>query len=342
MRINMNPLLNQINHLHRPQALGHAKAAQRGGVQEMQASLKKVGTPLSTQASQGKPPIPGSTDPSSQGTLGVSMIECGPPANAGAGSPGMSLDSTLTLDGLMSAWGQGKSSPYDLTGNGVVDVDDLLQFINGLSGPSTPEAPAAESEFDIAVAQFDPDEAAIAIPLESDTAATAVEVKSGPLTAVLPDVVATTVPTIGVPSIGAPPPAAPPMTLDGLMAAWGQTSSAYDLSGNGVVDVDDLLQFINGLTNDQVATPRELPQFATAGPPDVADKSAAAKKSLGGIAQLTDTLIDRLSRAGFEHQPPTNIRDLVDKLGLNARETDRVMHGLSRRYPQGLGVNAAG
>ena len=244
----------------------------------------------------------------------------------------MSLDATLTLDGLLAAWGQAKS-PYDLTGNGTVDADDLLQFINGLPG-SNPGSPPENVKPQVAVAESEPDEVATPIPIEHEAVATAVDSRDVALVAVQPDVVA--VPTPVVPS------APEPLTLDGLMAAWGQASSAYDLSGNGIVDTDDLLQFINGLTNDQVATPQAIPQLATMGPPDVADKTVGAKMKLGGIASLADTLIDRLTRAGFEHQPPTNIRELVDKLGLNANENDHVFQRLSQQYPRGLGVNALG
>jgi hypothetical protein len=38
------------------------------------------------------------------------------------------VPTVLTLDGLLAAWGEG-DSPYDLNGDGTVDVFDLLQFL---------------------------------------------------------------------------------------------------------------------------------------------------------------------------------------------------------------------
>jgi hypothetical protein len=130
------------------------------------------------------------------------------------------------------------------------------------------------------------------------------------------------------------------LTLDGLLAAWGQKDSQYDMNSDGIVNVDDLLAYINGLSNDQAATPQSIPQEAHASAPDVTETSFI--KRHGGLAGLVDTLFDRLAGAGFDSQPPTNIRDLVAKLGLNGRETDHVMQRLSQRYPRGLGVNALG
>jgi hypothetical protein len=55
-------------------------------------------------------------------------------------------------------------------------------------------------------------------------------------------------------SSSTPPPAPPPaeadspapLTLEGLHAAWGQKDSAYDLNGDGTVNVSDLLRFLSG------------------------------------------------------------------------------------------------
>lgn len=52
-------------------------------------------------------------------------------------SAGVVADQELTLDGLMAAWGA-SNSPYDLTGNGTVGIQDLLMFLSKHgSGEST-------------------------------------------------------------------------------------------------------------------------------------------------------------------------------------------------------------
>jgi hypothetical protein len=45
------------------------------------------------------------------------------------------------------------------------------------------------------------------------------------------------------PSTGDPPPP-PPATMDGLLESWGQADDQYDLNGDGVVDMVDLLEFL--------------------------------------------------------------------------------------------------
>lgn len=43
----------------------------------------------------------------------------------------------------------------------------------------------------------------------------------------------------------------PELTLEGLLAAWGQSDSPYDFTGNGTVDGEDLLLFLQWMQGDE-------------------------------------------------------------------------------------------
>ncbi len=124
----------------------------------------------------------------------------------------------LTLDGLLKAWGQ-KDTPYDLNHDGTVNTDDLLQFINSLPVPQPPSSPPAARPEDPSSAHVDgvtttpPEQkpqAPIALSQNHE------EDHEG-------------------------------LTMDGLLKAWGQKDSPYDLNHDGTVNTDDLLSFIHGL-----------------------------------------------------------------------------------------------
>jgi hypothetical protein len=118
------------------------------------------------------------------------------------------------------------------------------------------------------------------------------------------------------------------------MHAWGQADTAYDLNGDGTVNTSDLLQFLN---NWPGATANANAASGKAGPnlPD----NAVGKPGIGGITKLADALIDRLMKAGFDSQPPTNIRELVDTFNLPSHHAEKLFDRLQQKYPNGLGVN---
>jgi hypothetical protein len=270
--------------------------------------------PASTSASAEKPahkkPAPSVSD-TSAGSSNVTVVECGPfqqPPSAA-----QSTEASLTLDGLYAAWGQTKS-PYDLTGNGMVDVDDLLAFINGLPAEAGPVAAASPAN-SIMVGESE-NAIFIADPPASN---------QGPANEIW----------IAEESSAN----SDPLTLDGFTKTWGQANEQYDLNNDGTVDVDDLMTFINGLPNE--SSPDE-PQAAIA--PELSDKHKGSALTLAQstINSLADTLIDKLIGAGFEDQPPTNMRELVNKLQLSPRDTTQMFKRLGSQYPRGLGVNMVG
>jgi len=60
------------------------------------------------------------------------------------------------------------------------------------------------------------------------------------------------------------------------------------------------------------------------------------------LEEIADVIGRRLDEAGFTHQPPTNVRDLVESLRLDQSSSTTLMQMLSARYPQGLGISLLG
>jgi hypothetical protein len=217
----------------------------------------------------------------------------------------------LTLQGLQDAWGQ-RNSPYDINGDGTVNTADLLEFINSMpvSGQTIQNKPLVLGPVN-----------------ELTTAPTSPQ----------PDPTLSTAPpaaelTTAAPTDGADSAATPQLTLDGLMQAWGQADSSYDLNGDGTVNTGDLLQFLNNWSASKSAN-------ATSGNGAAGPENAVGKPGIGGVTKLADALIDRLMKAGFDDQPPTNIRDLVDTFNLPANHAEKLFDRLQQKYPNGLGVN---
>ncbi len=123
------------------------------------------------------------------------------------------------LDALLADWGQ-SDSPYDLDGDGIVGVSDLLMLLAGLSeGPPKPEPPHG----DVAGAAR-PSAEALAEPRLSDHSN---------------------------------PDPTPTNDLDALLADWGQSDSPYDLDRNGNVGVSDLLMLLSKLSGGGSQQPKE-------------------------------------------------------------------------------------
>jgi hypothetical protein len=212
------------------------------------------------------------------------------------------------MQGLMNAWGQ-TNSPYDLNQDGTVDVDDLLCMLS----------------------KWPDNQSAVDAPPAPDAAINSVVAEPGVTVGEQPNAVALNEPPADT--------EAPPMTLKGLMAAWGQTNSPYDLNADGVVDVDDLLQWLDNWPDGAGESGPQAAQAPASAKPSL---SANTSASMADIGKLADRLIDRLTAAGFDTQPPTNIREVVDRLNLPPRQTSHIFKRLAAMYPQGMGVNVVG
>ncbi len=126
------------------------------------------------------------------------------------------------LDALLADWGQ-SDSPYDLDGNGIVGINDLLMLLASLSEEpqQLPEPP----------------------PPHGDVAGSA-----------RPAAQALTDPQLSDPSSPNPPPTS---KLDALLADWGKKDSPYDLDGNGFVGVNDLLLLLARMSGGGPQQPQE-------------------------------------------------------------------------------------
>jgi hypothetical protein len=324
MRVHNNTLIDHMASLTRNHSLAknrtarpaenptanHAGAAARKGAVDKRTAAQAAGSsPIATKG-------PSSADWSATGPS--PMTECGPYTPTDPSAPSKPGDAqtmqSLTLEGLLAAWGQ-RDSTYDLSGNGVVDTDDLLAFINNIPAPAPP-APAAGP-----TVAMEPEIASAAqVSFEPENQLT-IESEAKPVV----------LPTVSFEQ-------EEPLTLKGLLNDWGQPGSQYDLNSDGTVDVDDLLSYINNLNG------QSTPQQAVAGNDhqtknDFID-SMNVRSSSG--RQVADALIDRLAGAGFGHQPPTNIRELVDQLNLLPKDRQQAMDRLGSRYPRGLGLNMVG
>lgn len=296
-------------------------------------------------------------EPASDTTANAST----PPTTAPARPLGPYTQSDL--DQLNAHWGQSNST-YDLDGNGTVNVDDLLLMLTHWHGPDAPapEGPRPGPSVDIAPGSTPiekPTDRPPALPL--DMPAPSADITTTPVSEPLQS-----------PSYGQ-------SDLDNLMAAWGQSNSPYDLDGNGTVNVNDMLQMLthwtpgapaasdaaNTIVTPSPDKPLELlppdqgaigkplfdkPLFSASGttrphrqksePTTPGTVIPALPATTGSLAtRLSSSLIDRLMAAGFQDRPPTNLREIVDRLNLKPAEHKTLMGNLQNHYPQGLGVN---
>jgi Ca2+-binding EF-hand superfamily protein len=155
-----------------------------------------------------------------------------------------------TLEGIRKHWGQ-SDSPYDLNGDGTVNVDDILHYIAGLAN-GQPDGSTVDPAMNNVVAT---DESGISVAA-GDTS--------------IPDQLSTTDPTSGQ-----------PLTLDGFNDHWGHANSQYDLNSDGTVNMDDLLAFINSQSTPiapEISPPafdRHVDELPTIAGPDQIDLASA-------------------------------------------------------------------
>lgn len=132
--------------------------------------------------------------------------------------------------------------------------------------------------------------------------------------------------------------------LHGILEAWGTDETQFDLNNDGTVDDADLTAFLHGGPGHgpEAVAPETLPEpvadrepTAVAGP--TPPQSAAEQARL-----MSDGLIERLERAGFEKSPPVNIRSIIDAIDFAPDQKAHMLQALMARYPDGLGVDLLG
>lgn len=283
----------------------------------------------------------------------------------------------LTLEGLMKDWGKGKS-PYDFNKDGMVDTQDLMTFLARAEGDAPPitkpmlfgTLPAADEP------KINP---TVSMPGPGDPAGPTLEPADDGVDPTIE--MTTSAPATPTTSAGETPPAEEgPLTIQGLLEAWGQTDSRYDLNQDGRVDMEDLLHLlaklgggmgdqsgpmtIEGLMEawGQADSPYDvngdgtvdsldlLQLLAKLGGSAPAEASAPADAALttkaaaqpAALAAVGATLADQLSAAGFKERPPVELDRLLDALDLNSKDRKTLLAHVAARYPDGLGVNMVG
>ncbi len=272
--------------------------------------LDKPAPAQSTQPPTGllEPTLPPTSGPSTSATRPPQLASTSPPTELPA-------EQQLTLDGLLKSFGQKADSPYDLNSDGVVNVLDLVRFLMEGGGP-------------------------MPVPAEKPSVLTA------PEPAPLPGPVIATQPRPGdaLEASPLPPEREPetdtPLTLKGLLKSWGRTDSHYDLNADGIVNVLDLVEFLMDYSGQDDSGDEDTSRDSVAGRGRDAPASLAQERHT--LAQVADSLLGGLTKAGFDEHPPAGIHDMVDALRLSGRQKDVLMSHLDAHYHSGLGVNLVG
>ncbi|MBT8485608.1 MAG: hypothetical protein KJO43_08505 [Phycisphaerae bacterium] len=150
----------------------------------------------------------------------------------------IAINVPLTVEGLREAWGTADTN-YDLDGDGVVDMKDLLMLLSKLQQPASepdttsPNPPGLEPNDDVTPAGEDTNEA---------------------------------------------------LSVKGLRAAWGSDDTRYDLDGDGVVGMRDLMQLLSQLR----ATPTDPANPVVPGTPTVDDGTGVNPNDTAIASEPTD------------------------------------------------------
>ena len=280
---------------------------------QLSPGLAKTAPAQSHQRPTGlpEPTLPPTPGPSASATRPPQPASTSPPTELPA-------EQQLTLDGLLKSFGQKGDSPYDLNADGVVNVLDLVRFLMEGGGPMPvpPEQP-------------DP------------------TVLTAPEPAPLPGPVVATQPRPGDALEDSPPPEGDQetdtsLTLKGLLKSWGQTDSPYDLNADGIVNVLDLVEFLMDYSRPDDSEPEDEDTSRDSVAGRGRDAPASLAQERHRLAQVADSLLGGLTKAGFDEHPPPGIHDMVDALRLSGRQKHVVMSHLDAHYHNGLGMNLVG
>ncbi len=277
-----------------------------------------------------------------------------PPPPAAPESP----SGDLSLHGLLEAWGP-TDSPYDLNADKTVNVTDLIQFLldypsgsGGANGAESVGGSGAAADAPVLSTAPGSDATPESIPAPpanpladlkglyeawgqtgspfdlnedktvnvNDLIQFLLDYPSGSAA----DAALSTQEQKPVDEVDAPA-AQDPRTLDGLLAAWGETDSAYDVNGDATVNVTDLIRFLLSMPSGQDQSQAASgPGNHPGGRPenhhgarmvrshdDHPDVGKARSQQMAQLRQFSDAFLDRLSAAGYESRPPSGLRDHI-------------------------------
>lgn len=260
----------------------------------------------------------------------------------------------LTLQGLLDNWGTNNSN-YDLTGDGIVDANDLFQFLGSVESPA--ETPANDAGLGgSAASEAAPTESAAAgdVDAEPIDALTIDDilnawgsgsgradlngdgtVNSADLFEFLGNHGDSTAPpdsnsafaaggSASEPAASANQPGGTPiesLTLQDILQAWGSDGGRADLNGDGTVNADDIFEYIASLPSP----------LAAEGP-----------AGLQALQQLADRLVEKFQADGHIKQPPEHLHQAVSETNLGARERKILLKNVASRYPTVSAYNKLG
>lgn len=216
----------------------------------------------------------------------------------------------LTLKGLMGAWGQ-SGSPYDLNGDGTVGTADMLLLLQNGGTMPMPEGMTEPLTLKGLLAAWGTNNPTF--DLNGDgTVGTAdllllMQKLNGSGEASEPD--------------EQPEQPGQMMTLKGLMGAWGQSGSPYDLNGDGTVGVADMLILMqNGGT---MPMPEGMSEPLT----------------LKGLMAAWGTDNPAFDLNGDGTVDESDLLLLLSKLGPNSSDGDEQAKLAASELPQGMTVD---
>jgi Ca2+-binding EF-hand superfamily protein len=233
--------------------------------------------------------------------------------------------SKLTKEGFDEAWGTDDTN-YDLNGDGIVNMTDLLAFLSQSQPAAEPESDEltttpgvlTEEGFEAAWGTSDAN-----YDLNGDGTVNMVDLLS-----FLDQQNQEQSGGNGVPG------GDPPSLLEQFHDAWGSDDPQFDLNGDGTVNMSDLLAFLAQLGGGGDAGARQAAEGAGATSPVAA--SGIDPERLG------QSIVSRFEAAGFLDRPPTNARQIVGGLGLDDLANRLIIEHLTSRYPDGLKLDVMG
>lgn len=123
-------------------------------------------------------------------------------------------------------------------------------------------------------------------------------------------------------------------TLDAALFSK-QWIAAFDLNGDRAVDAAEV-KLPPGIVG-QIDADRDGRLTAAEVQADVERRGPAIGRRQR-LEELAKHIGAKLDAAGFTHQPPVNIREIIGAFGLDKAAGNAVLRMLGDRYPQGLGV----
>ena len=220
----------------------------------------------------------------------------------------------LTVDGLKAAWGE-SDSIYDLNGDGIVNVSDLLKLLAAGGTIAHDEAPLTIDGLLHVWGQSN-----AAYDLNGDGI-----VNVSDLLQLLAEQSGETAP--------AEAEALAPTSEAAIPGGATSVGSSFEKPASNPLPEDNPAAGIENTGKDPEVSDAQNPPVAT---------SLHPFRSISELRDIAHAIFQRLLSAGYELKPPANIHSVVDQLQLSRSQKQAIIERLAERYPRGLGVNFVG